>query len=184
MAMKIRKFRVAHGVPKKDDAAGCENGDIPMAFRFIGLAPESFAPLLALSDEELRTRGMRRMIADAKPGFPCRVTLDDAELGERVLLVPFEHQPAHSPYRSSGPIFVRENAHESYDHVGDVPPALRARLLSVRVYAEDGMMVDAEVTEGQELEPLLERLFANPNVAYAHVHNARRGCYAARVERG
>ena len=155
-----------------------------MSFRYIGLSPEPFATLLALNDEELHARGMRRMIADEKPGLPCRVTLDDAEPGERVLLVPFEHQPAHSPYRASGPIFVRENASVPYDHVGEVPPALRVRLLSVRAYAEDGMMVDADITEGRTLEPLLERLFADPRVAYAHVHNARRGCYAARVERG
>lgn len=154
-----------------------------MSFRYIGLSAEPFAPLQDLSDGELHARGMRRVIVDAKPGFPCRVTLEDAEPGETVLLVPFEHHPAHSPYRASGPIFVRENAHASYDHVGDVPSALRARLLSVRAYAKDGMMVDADVTEGAELEPLLERLFADPRVAYAHVHNARRGCYAARVER-
>ncbi|HUO93415.1 MAG TPA: DUF1203 domain-containing protein [Rhizomicrobium sp.] len=154
-----------------------------MPFRYIGLSPETFAPLLALDDDALQARGMRRMIVDAKPGFPCRVTLEDAEPGERVLLVPFEHQPAHSPYRASGPIFVRENARATWDHVGEVPPALRARLLSVRAYAEDGMMIDADVTDGAALEPLLERLFANPDVAYAHVHNARRGCYAARVER-
>lgn len=154
-----------------------------MPFRYIGLAPEPFASLLALDDDALLARGMRRMIVDAKPGFPCRVTLEDAEPGERVLLVPFEHHPAHSPYRASGPIFVRENATVPYDHIGGVPPALRARLLSVRAYAEDGMMVDAEVTEGKELEPVLERFFENSGVAYVHVHNARRGCYAARVER-
>jgi len=154
-----------------------------MSFRYIGLPPESFASLRALSEDELLARGMRRMIVDEKPGFPCRVTLEDAEPGERVLLLPFEHQPAHSPYRASGPIFVRENASMAYDHVGEVPPALRTRLLSVRTYAEDGMMIDADVTDGKELEPLLERLFADPRVAYAHVHNARRGCYAARVER-
>ena len=31
--------------------------------------------------------------------------------------------------------------------------------------------------------PLIERLFANPDVDYIHVHNARRGCYSGRVDR-
>lgn len=153
-----------------------------MPFRYIGLPSGAFAALRALNEEELAARGMRRMIVDEKPGFPCRITLEDAEPGESVLLLPFEHQPAHSPYRASGPIFVRENADVPYDRVGEVPAALRARLLSVRAYAEDGMMVDADVTEGEVLEALLERLFADPKVSYVHVHNARRGCYAARVE--
>ena len=154
-----------------------------MPFRYIGLPPKSFAPLFALNDDELLERGICRMVVDEKPGFPCRVTLEDAEPGESVLLLPFEHQPAHSPYRASGPIFVREEAKAVSDYVGAPPASLRGRLLSVRAYAQDGMMVDADVTPGEALEALLERLFADPATAYVHVHNAKRGCYAARVER-
>ena len=154
-----------------------------MPFRYIGLSPASFASFTAFDDDALLARGMRRMIVDAKPGFPCRVTLEDAEPGESVLLLPFEHQPAHSPYRASGPIFVREAAQASYDRVGAPPASLLGRDLSVRAYAEDGMMVDADVTPGNALVPVLERFFAQETVAYVHVHYARRGCYAARVER-
>lgn len=154
-----------------------------MSFRYIGLSPAPFTALSALDDDALFARGMRRMIVDAKPGFPCRITLEDAEPGESVLLLNFEHQPAHSPYRASGPIFVRENATVAFDQIGAPPVALLGRDLSVRAYAEDGMMVDADVTPGNALEPVLERIFANESVAYVHVHNARRGCYAARVER-
>jgi hypothetical protein len=154
-----------------------------MPFRYVGLPPQSFAPLFALGDDELLARGMRRMIVDEKPGFPCRVTLEDAEPGESVLLLPFEHQPAHSPYRASGPIFVREEAKAASNYVGAPPASLRGRMLSVRAYAQDGMMVDADVTPGEALEVILGRIFADPAVAYVHVHNAKRGCYAARVER-
>src|SRR5437868_13482654 len=111
-----------------------------MTFRYIGLPVKSFAPLFALDSEALAVQGIRRMIVDEKPGFPCRVTLDDAEPGERVLLLPFEHQPAHSPYRASGPIFVRENARTAFDRTGEPPPVLRGRTLSVRAYDGDDMM--------------------------------------------
>lgn len=154
-----------------------------MPFRYVGLSPAPFAPLFALDDDALVARGMRRMIADEKPGFPCRVTLEDAEPGERVLLLAFEHQPAHSPYRASGPIFVREDARVPFDRAGDPPPSLASRILSVRAYREDGMMIDADVTPGDALAILLERFFADAAVAYAHIHYAKRGCYAARVER-
>ena len=154
-----------------------------MPFRYRGLPLAPFAPLFALSDAGLAEKGFKRMVVDEKPGFPCRITLEDAEPGERVLLVAFPHQPAHSPYKSSGPIFVRENAREGYDRVGEVPPVLRDRLLSVRAYDEAGMMVDAEIVEGRDIEPLLERYFDAKATAYVHVHNARRGCFACRVER-
>jgi hypothetical protein len=154
-----------------------------MSFRYIGLSPAPFAPLFALDDAELAERSMRRMIADAKPGFPCRVSLEDAEPGERLILLPFAHHVAHAPFRASGPIFVREAAREKFDRTGAAPEQLRGRLLSVRGYDADGMMVDAEVTDGRELEPVLARLFTIPSIGYVHLHFARQGCYAARVER-
>ena len=67
-------------------------------------------PLFRLSDEELHERSAQWLVADAKPGYPCRVTLEDAEIGERVLAVPFIHHDVQSPYRASGPVFVRESA--------------------------------------------------------------------------
>lgn len=154
-----------------------------MDLRFKGLPLAPFEPLFALSDAALAERGFKRYIADAKPGFPCRVSLVDAEPGERVLLVTYPHQPAHSPYKSSGPIFVREKAGEAFDKVGIVPPVLRNRLLSLRAYDDAGMMIDAEIVDGNEVEPLLERFFANEKTDNLHIHNARRGCFACYVER-
>jgi hypothetical protein len=153
-----------------------------MSFRFKGLPSEQFSNLAALTDAELEARGFRRMVADEKPGFPCRVSLEDAEPGERVLLVNYEHQPAHSPYRAKGPIFVRETARGSYNST-DVPPVLRPRLLSLRAYNEAGMIVEADVVDGLQVETLLTKLFAQQETAYVHIHYAKRGCYAALVER-
>ena len=154
-----------------------------MRFRYIGLPVVPFVRFFELDDDALVERGMRRMVVQEKPGFPCRVTLEDAEPGETVFLLPYEHQPAHSPYRASGPIFVRENARAEYDRAGEPPPVLHGRTLSVRAYAGDGMMVDADVPEGAQIETVLHRLFERDDTAYVHIHNARRGCYACRVER-
>jgi hypothetical protein len=154
-----------------------------MPFRFTGLSPEQFAPLFTLSDSELVARGMQRMIADSKPGYPCRVSQEDAELGERLILLPFDHQPAHSPYKASGPIFVRENARETFDRTGEIPPVLNNRLLSLRGYDADDLIVEADVVEGEGVKDAVERFFAREDVHYIHVHNARRGCFACRVDR-
>jgi hypothetical protein len=154
-----------------------------MAFVISGLPLDDFRPLFGLPDEALAERGVVRYQVDAKPGFPCRVTLEDAEPGETVLLMNYEHQPADSPYRSRHAIFVSERAGETRRAVDEVPGALRGRFLSLRAFDDDGMMVDAELVQGAELEGAIERLFATPGAAYIHAHNAGRGCYSARIDR-
>jgi hypothetical protein len=151
-----------------------------MRFRYTGLDPKIFQPLFALNDSELASRGIQRMAAE--PASPCRVTLEDAPLGETLLLLPFEHQPANTPYRASGPIFVRQ-VQAAYDRE-DMPPAFRSRLLSVRAYDADGIMRDADVVDGAAAQALFVRLLAGPDIAYLHVHYAKRGCFGGRVERG
>ncbi len=155
-----------------------------MSYVITGLPLADFQPLFGLSDAALAERGVLRVRVTDKPGFPCRITLADADPGETVLLLNYEHQGAATPYRSSHAIFVRESATGTARVAGAIPECLAARLLSVRAFDAAGMMVDAEVVEGAALEPLIARMFADPAAAYLHVHNARRGCFAARVDRG
>jgi hypothetical protein len=152
-------------------------------FQIVGLPLANFVSLFPLTESELAERNAKRLTVDAKPGFPCRVSLADAELGERVILLPFTHQSTHSPYQSSGPIFVRETAKETVLAPGEIPEVVRSRLMSVRAYDDKGMMLDAAVTAGSELKPHIEKVFANPRVSYLHLHNAGAGCYSCRVNR-
>lgn len=154
-----------------------------MGYRVTGLSPEPFRRLFGLPDDELAGLGVKRYVVDRKPGFPDRVSLRDAEPGETVLLLNHLSQPAETPYRATHAIFVREGAATAYDEVDRLPEAMRARLLSLRAFDGDGMMVDADVAEGAAVEPLIARLFANPAVAYIHAHNAKRGCYSGRIDR-
>ena len=154
-----------------------------MAFRVVGLPSSLFRPLYGLSEQELAGQGVEVMIADEVPGFPCRVSLREAPVGARVLLLNFEHQPAETPYRSRHAIFVEDGAEDSQPAVDEVPDVLARRTLSVRAFDERGQMVDGVVVAGREAGPVFERLLSNPKAAYLHVHNAARGCYAARVDR-
>jgi hypothetical protein len=158
-------------------------GESIMDFRFSGLPLKPFKAVFTLSDEELLARGMRRYIADSKPGFPCRVTLEDAEPGEPVILLSYAHQPAStSPYQAQGPIFVRQAAKESYNRMTEIPPVLSGRLLSLRGYDKDDLIVEAEVVDGGDLPGELSKFFDNDAVTYIHIHYARRGCFACRVD--
>ena len=154
-----------------------------MSYRVTGLSPEPFRPLFGLSDEELAVRGVQRVVADAPFGFPDRIEISDAAPGESLLLLNHLHQPADTPYRSGHAIFVRERAVAPTDMVGAIPPAMRARPLSLRAFDAEDMMVDADLVDGAEAEGLIARLFADPKVAYIQAHYARRGCYAGLIER-
>jgi len=154
-----------------------------MSFRIIGLDPAPFRALYGRTDLELAAEGIKRYTADVKPGFPDRIELRDAEPGETLLLLNYVHQPAATPYRSSHAIFVREGAQRPYDRIDEIPEPLRTRPISLRGFDHQGMMIDADLADGRSIETAIERLFADPAVRYLQAHYAKRGCYAARIER-
>jgi hypothetical protein len=159
------------------------NEELTMSFRITGLSPEPFRALFDLPDEELTARGIKRYIADSKPGFPDRIELRDAELGEAVLLLNYTHQPANNPYHASHAIIVAEGAKQRYDRIDEVPHAMRIRTLSLRAYDANDLIVDADLVDGRTIEELIGRFFDNSKVTYIQAHYARHGCYAGRIDR-
>ncbi|MFG6416299.1 DUF1203 domain-containing protein [Roseateles sp. DC23W] len=154
-----------------------------MSYRITGLPAHPFAHLFGLDDAGLSRHGAQRLTAGEQDRFPDRIELRLARPGETVLLVNHEHQSADTPYRARHAVFVREYADTAFDAVDRLPAMLRS-LMSLRAFDAQHMMVDADVAEGDAVEPLIERLLARPDVAYVHAHYARRGCYAALIRRG
>ncbi|MEH6418669.1 DUF1203 domain-containing protein [Pseudomonas sp. CGJS7] len=153
------------------------------SYRIDGLAPDAFAPLFALDDHQLRAHGMRRVVADNPTGYPCRVSLSEAEPGETLMLLTYEHHACDGPYRASGPIYVRENAARAAHLDNQLPAMLRTRHLSLRAYDSDGWMLAARALDGSEADAALAELFADARVAQIHAHNARYGCFLCSVAR-
>lgn len=141
-----------------------------MGYRVIGLSPEPFRHFFGMPDAELAVQGIKRYVVDKQPGFPDRIEMRDCTPGETVLLFNHVCQTADTPYRASHAI----------DRIPDV---MRNRLLLVRGFSKEGMMLDADVVEGQKLEPLIQRFFDNNQIDYMHVHNAKRGCYSGSIDR-
>ena len=154
-----------------------------MPFSITGLAPETFAPLFGLDDEALAARGVLRVTATAKPGFPCRITLEDAEPGESLLLLNHESHTADTPYRSAYAIYVRESAREATIWRETVPPVMRGRPLALRLFDEAGMLVGADLSLDGDPTGKIEAALTRVDVAHIDVHNAAHGCFAARVTR-
>ena len=154
-----------------------------MNFQIRGLCEGQFQHFYGQGAEELAKHGIERMTVESHPGYPCRVSLEDVEIGESVLLMNYEHLPAQSPYRSSHAIFVKEGARRASVGKNKIPELLRIRLLSVRAFDANDMMVDADVVGGHDLEPIIETMLSIESVAFLHIHNAKRGCFMARVDR-
>jgi hypothetical protein len=154
-----------------------------MNFRVLGLAPEPFRHLYGLTDAELHDHGALRVVADKPVAFPDRIELRDALAGETLLLVNYTHQPASNPYHASHAIFVLEGALRPYDRVGEIPPVMRSRQLSLRSFDAHDMMLDAELVHGSGAEQAISRLLGDTRTNYIQAHYATRGCYAARIER-
>ncbi|CAM4160119.1 DUF1203 domain-containing protein [Pseudoalteromonas byunsanensis] len=152
-------------------------------FRFVALKKEQFDSYMELSDEELAIHHAKWMIVDKEPGYPCRVSLEDAKIGERVLFIPYWHHDVQSAYRAMGTILVRERARNTQFEVNQVPTMLHHRFLSVKVYDSSNMMIAHDLAKGSELEVKLRSQFQNPNAAYIHLHYASPGCFCSAVYR-
>lgn len=156
-----------------------------MKYDFIisGIKLNEVQHLFDLNENERQAKGIAKIKVDEKPGFPCRVSLEDANIGEEILAFNYEHHKVHSAYRSSGPVFVRLDVEEVHLKKNEVPKMLYHRYLSLRAYNQDGVMIDAITIEGNSLENSIQILFSNEKVKYIQVHNAKPGCYNCQIDR-
>lgn len=123
-----------------------------MSFQIHALPSEPFVPLFGLTDEQLAAQNACRVQVTETPGTPCRISLEDAKVGETVILLNYAHQTAASPYAASHAIFVRVGARQAKPSIGQVPISLSSRLISVRWFGADHMMMmDADVVDGVDL---------------------------------
>jgi hypothetical protein len=153
-----------------------------MTYAITGLAPSSFSDLFALSDAELATRNAVWVEATSSPGFPCRISLEDAAVGEKVILLHHVSHDAPTPYRSAYAIYVR-NVAQAGEYRDCLPPVMQHRPLGMRGFDAAGMLRDARLAAPGQADEAIRSLFGNPAIAYIHAHNAAHGCFVAQVDR-
>ena len=112
-------------------------------------------------------------------GEPLRCCLRLANPGEQIALIsfaPFEHA---SPWTEVGPVYVHADRCAGPDDDG-LPRDLRTGPRVLRTYrADDTMNYDHNtlVGEGEDIEPVLERLLSLPDVATVHVRTMLPQCF-------
>jgi hypothetical protein len=154
-----------------------------MNFQIKALDHKQFEPFFSLTDRELSKIGGIKMIVDEKPGFPCRVSLEDANIGEEVILIPFEHHKTKSPYQAKGPIFIRKGVIQKELEINEIPEMFNHRLLSYRGYNKHGIMKSAITGEGKNTKTIIEKMFKMNEIKYIHIHNSSPGCFNCEVNR-
>src|SRR4051794_8839669 len=142
-----------------------------MTYRITGIDPAPYRHLFGLSDEELASHGVVRMTVTAKPSFPCRVSLTDRDVGEKVLLLNHVSHDVANPYRASHAIFVTEGAQAPAEYIDEVPPIFGPRVLSLRGFDKNGMMAEAILTQAGEADDGIRKLFDKPEIEAIHAHN-------------
>jgi hypothetical protein len=161
------------------NSKGTEN----MAYRIRGLDRSPFEHLFALDDAALAAHRARRVTADSDRGFPCRISLEDARKGERLLLVHHVHNEVETPYRSGFAVFIRESAGVAAEYIEACPPVFAGRTLALRGFSRQGDLAEARLVEGEAADGAIRAMFADARIAYINAHNAAHGCFAARIER-
>lgn len=152
-----------------------------MTFQIQALSQDHFKHLFTMTDEELHKQRARRITADSKPGYPCRVSLAEADIGDTLILLHYQHLDIDSPYAASHAIYVRKSAEQAHLMPGEIPYSLSSRQLSVRAFDADGLMQMAEIVDGADLAVQLETMMADPAITFIDIHNAKQGCFAARA---
>ncbi len=153
-----------------------------MTYTIKGLPRDRFAELFALNDAALAERGARRVVAD-DDSFPCRVSLRNARVGERLILLNHVSNDVRGPYRATHAILVRENAEEIEPLVDRIPPVFARRALSLRGFDPSGDLVASRVSAPEGHDRAIRELLSDPRIDHIDAHNAGHGCFSARIER-
>src|SRR4051794_6167783 len=117
-------------------------------------------------------------------GEPLRCCLRPARAGESIALISFAPFTEPSPWREVGPVYVHAERCKGYGERW-LPEELRRGPRVLRTYRPDGSMnYDHNALVGEhDLEPVLDRLLGEPDVATVHVRTLLPQCYLYAVTR-
>ena len=117
-------------------------------------------------------------------GEPLRCCLRLARADEAIALISYAPFETVSPWREVGPVYVHADRCGGYAEQW-LPEELRRGPRVLRTYRDDGTMnYEHNTLVGEEdLEPVLDRLLAEPDVATVHVRTVLPQCFLYAVTR-
>ncbi|MCW2762756.1 MAG: hypothetical protein JWR85_2957 [Marmoricola sp.] len=135
--------------------------------------------------DAIRTRGTDGHGSDlvAYPALgeePLRCCLSRAEPGEEIALISFAPFLHASPWTEVGPVYIHADRCAGHDPSAGLPRELIAGQRILRTYRADDTMNyehNTLLADGQDMEEVLARLLALPDVATVHVRTVLPQCF-------
>ena len=120
----------------------------------------------------------------AKGHGPCRHCLRTFSVGQENRIL-FNYDPFANlePEPLPGPVFIHEDDCERYPVDGGFPEDLRSYPLTLNAYSRGRNLLSRQHVTERDVDAVIERLLARPEVDYIHVRDTQAGCYDLRVER-
>ena len=121
-----------------------------------------------------------RAFAAGGQGEPLRCCLRYAEPGEQIMLVSYAPFEEPSVWREVGPVYIHAAQCEGYTPNGRLPEQLRTGPRVLRTYRADDTMNyehNTVVSDQADLQPIVERLLREPDVATVHVRTLAPQCF-------
>jgi len=120
----------------------------------------------------------------AEEDAPCRHCLRAIKGGkERAILFTYNRFHGVESLPQPGPVYIHEAKCERYPEDARFPEELRHSPRTVEAYASERRLLGQEYVADGNFEPVIERLFANPDVDYLQVNSTTAGCFTFRIER-
>jgi hypothetical protein len=154
-----------------------------VTYRVLPFPPEVASHARATRSDSFGHAGLRPIRVDESPGYPCRVCLREAAVGDEVFLIAHRASPVEHPHSVVGPVYVHAHACVPWAAAGSLPPIVSTRSMALRAYDAAGDLVACDLAEGPQLDAAIARLFEDSRAAAVHLHFARAGCFACRLER-
>ena len=123
--------------------------------------------------------------AEVATGYgPCRQCLRTFAVGnERRILFTYDSFYGKENLPLPGPVFIHENDCERYAEDGGFPVDMLTHRLTLNAYARGRRLVSQRYVSNGVVEPELQRLLEDRDVAYIHVRDTDAGCYDFCIER-
>lgn len=154
-----------------------------MSYLIKGLNGSDFEHLYGLSDRKLKEHGAIRIKVDKSQAYPDRISLRYIPVGEYAILLNHTYLDSPTPYRGSHAIFIWEGKSEAAILIDCIPEVMNSRIMSLRAFDNNDMMIDAEIASDEEIEEKILTYFENTQIKYILAHNAKQGCFSCRITR-
>lgn len=123
--------------------------------------------------------------AEVATGYgPCRQCLRTFSVGsDRRILFTYDPFFGRERLPLPGPVFIHEDDCDRYPEESGFPAAMLTHRLTLNAYASGRRLVAQKYVSNGLVEPELERLLEDCDVAYIHVRDTDAGCYDFSIEK-